>query len=192
MSSEARFGRRGALVGIGLAATGAAAIPSLVQHGVGPRRDVPRDSGDPHERPDAASAHGLSAADDGVQALFGELREGRAIEGHWTIEARYGVRAGAIPVVMSSLDGSRFALEVFRADDGGPAPLARAGALALYLVNRGDGRSSTPEHAGLGVLALARALSARLAEGAPVPAALSTHAERRVRHPNGVFHVPLA
>ena len=141
------------------------------------------------ERPENGAAHGLTPADDAVRALFGPLREGSAV-GAARIEAIYAARAGAIPVVMSA-GGARFAVEVFRAAPDEPAPLGRAGALSLYLVNRGDGGRATPEAFGLGVQALAAALEPRVASGAPIPSALVTIAERRRAHPAGVFPVPL-
>lgn len=140
---------------------------------------------------DADAAHDLHPADPTVERLFGSLRPGTLLEGHWRIERLHGLRAGAIPVVLSARDGSRFAAEVFRADADGPTPVGDAGPLALYLVNRGDGDAATDEVAGLGVQALARALRGRLDEGAEVPDALVTHATRRRAHPAGVFHVPL-
>lgn len=197
MSSEnrmgrRRMGRRGALVGIGLAATGAAAvIPRLAEGST--RTGAEREHDDealPQVRPSAAHAHDLREADEATRALFGPLREGSVLEGV-RIESLHAARAGAIPVVLATLDGERFAVEIFRLD-ADRTPLAAAGPLALHLVNRGDGRRSTPEAVGLGVRALARALERRVSEGAPIPSALSTHAERIARHPGGIFHVPVA
>lgn len=190
MSSENRLGRRGALLGIGLAATGAAAVlPRLAEGDVSTgRAPAPPD---PEVRPDVAGAHDLRPADASTRALFGPLAEGTRVEGT-RIEALHAPRAGALPVVLAAPDGTRFAVEVFRLDPSAPPPLAQAGGLALYLVNRGDGRTPTPEPVGLGVRALARALDARLASGASIPAALRTQAERASAHPGGVFHVPLA
>lgn len=196
MGSDDRFGRRGALVGFGLVATGAAAmLPRLAADGasgLGATEADARDpSAEPRVRPDTAEAHALHPADASARALFGSLQAGSVIEGA-RIEAVHAPRAGALPVVLTASDGSRFALELFRRDAASAPPLAQAGELALYLVNRGDGRRSTPEPVGLGARALARALEARLAEGAPIPDALTTFAERRALHPGGVFHVPLA
>ena len=190
-SVDKQFGRRGALLGIGLAATGAAvavrSIDAAADEGTAPPR---RDEG-PTARPDAMAAHELRAPRPSVQALFGALTPGSALSSHWRIEAVYDVRAGAIPVVLATLSGHRFAVEIFL---GGPdAPgIATAGPLALYLVNRGDGSSSSDESAGLGVMALGNALAARLAEGAVVPDGLVTLAQRRRQHPVGVFHIPTA
>jgi hypothetical protein len=189
VSSDDRVSRRGALVGIGLAAAGAASVvPRLAEGAVG-KRPASREPELPRERPSPAEAHDLRPADDAVRALFGPLREGALVEGA-RIEVIHAVRAGAIPVVLSTAEGNRFAVEVFRLDLASPA-LAPAGPLAVYLVNRGDGRRSTPEPVGLGARALARALERRVAGGAPVPDALTTQRERSARHPAGIFHVPV-
>jgi hypothetical protein len=136
---------------------------------------------------------GLAAAadDDPVRALFGPLREGSPVSTHWKIESVYALRAGAIPVVMSTTDGGRYALEIFRHSPDGPRPIAVAGSLALFLVNEGDGSMPTSELHGLGVLALGRELEARLAAGAPIPPGLVTHRRREAWEPGGDFGVPL-
>lgn len=189
-SDEKQFGRR-ALVGIGVAAAGAAALGAS-QLGAQDTDRAPRPStSTPMGPPDALGAHGLGAPGADVLILFGALAPGAAIGTHWTLDALYAVRAGGIPVVLRSRSGERFAVEVFLRDEAAP-PLASAGSLALYLVNRGDGARASDEVAGLGVIALARALEARLAEGAPVPGALTTLPARRRAHPTGVFHVPVA
>lgn len=177
-------------MGAGLIAASAAAVPAL---GLPARGAAARSEARAPELENLRSreAHGLVPADPEVLALFGPLREGTRLEGRFRIEAIHGLRAGAVPVVMSNSDGQRYAVEIFRADADGPRPLAEAGALALLLSNRGDGRAATPETIALGVQALARALDARCAEGAPLPSGLATHRERRSAHPTGVFHVPV-
>ena len=144
---------------------------------------------DPAVQPSRLAAHQLATAGRDVRAFFGELNEGTQL-GHWRLEALYDVRAGGIPLVLSTQSGQRFAVEVFRLGEG-PAPLATAGPVALYLINRGDGASASDEAAGLGVIALGRALEARVAAGAQVPSSLTTLAARRRAHPTGVFHVPV-
>ncbi len=133
--------------------------------------------------------HGLVAADDEVRAFFGPLQPGTMIANELRIDAIHGVRAGAIPVVLSKGE-RRFAVEILRHEIGSADPIGRAGSLALFLVNRGDGGTVTPEDVGLGVMALAHALEGRLREGASAPDDLWTHRERAARHPHGVFHVP--
>lgn len=187
---DKRLGRRGAVVGIGVAVAGVAV--GLPREGSGQAREPgrPDEPADPTERPDALAAHALAEAGEDVRALFGALGEGADVGSHWRIEAIFALRAGAIPVVLSTRSGHRFAVEVFRAA-ADPAPLATAGPLGVYVVNRGDGDEPTDEASGLGAIALARALEGRLAAGAPVPADLVTMPERRRRHPTGVFHVPV-
>lgn len=189
-SVEKQFGRRGALLGIGLAATGAMTVGSI-DVAADEVATPPRGGERPSARPDALAAHELRPPRSSVQALFGQLTPGSALSSHWRIEALYDVRAGAIPVVLATLSGHRFAVEVFLGGADARA-LATAGPLALYLVNRGDGSSSSDESAGLGVMALGRALEARFAEGAVVPEGLGTIADRRRQYPVGVFHIPTA
>lgn len=186
MTTKIRFGRREALAGIGgLAIGGLVGVPALV---VGQRATAPEGSPQVASRPPWS---GLAPPGDDVRALFGPLRESSAISTHWRLEALHAPRAGAIPVVMSTLNGTRFAVEIFRYDPDGPRPIARAGDLALYLVNRGDGSSRTVEVFGLGVMALGRALEERLAAGAPIPNGLWTYLQRTARAPRGMFDVPL-
>lgn len=172
-------------MGAGLVAASAAGLPALAARSEveAPRIESARATRD--------EAHGLVPADADVRALFGHVREGTQLEGSVRIEAIHGLRAGAVPVVMATADGLRYAVEIFRADADGPRPLAETGSLALLLSNRGDGRAATPETIARGVQALARALDARCADGAPLPAGLATHRERRRAHPTGVFHVPV-
>ncbi len=190
---EKQLGRRGALVGIGVAAAAVAtALPDSVgargDEAASPAHDVQGQS-NPTEHPNPLEAHHLVEAGADVRALLGELRAGAGL-GSWRVEAVYDVRAGGIPLVLSTQSGRRFAVEVFRLGDDS-APLVTARSVGLYLVNRGDGSASTDEAAGLGVAALGRALETRLANGAPIPEALTTLSERRARHPTGIFHVPV-
>ena len=130
------------------------------------------------------------AEGDAIAALFGPIRPGSALD-LWTVDAVYQVRAGAIPVVLATPNGVKFAVEIFRADPDLPA-IARAGELGLYLSNRGRGSDASNESHGLGLMALARALDARLAGGAPVPSGLGTLGDRLRDEPRGAFAVPLA
>ncbi|MCA9606957.1 MAG: hypothetical protein KC619_15225 [Myxococcales bacterium] len=190
-SDEKQFGRRGALVGIGVAAAGIAGALSTEDLAAQDRPAPQPSTSTPMGPPDGLSAHGLSAPTDDVVALFGALGPGAAIGSHWRLDALYAVRAGGIPVILETRGGQRFGVEIFRAGDG-PAPLATAGDLALFLVNRGDGAQVSDEAAGLGVIALAHALEARLTEGAALPGSLTTLDARRRSHPTGVFHIPVA
>lgn len=141
-------------------------------------------------RPDAAVAHGLSPADEGVRAFFGTIEPGVVLEGRWTVEAVHAPRMGGVPVVLSD-GGARFAVEVLRRDPEGPSPVARTARVDIFLSNRGDGSHRSDETNGLGAMALGRALAAREAGGA-TPPALMTHRERSSRHPVGIFTVPVS
>jgi hypothetical protein len=165
---------------VGAAALGAAiGVPRLLEVDA-----VDPSAGEP-------SASHVAPATDEVRALFGTLEEGSAISTHWRLESVHAVRAGAIPVVMSTIYGGRFALEIFRDEADGPTPIARARGLALHLLNHGDGSSRTAELNGLGVMALGRALEERRAEGAPLPSGLDTYRRRTARDPEGIFDIPV-
>ena len=194
-SSDKRLGRRSVMAGIGIAAsaaaTGAAAgaangLFDSAMNGVDAAVDA-RAAAAP-SAPDLLQAHHLSAPDAEARATLAGLEPGQVIEGHWRVESVFAVRAGAVPVVLSTTRGERFAVEIFRADPSAAAPLAETATLALYLVNRGDGATVTDEAAGLGVRALGRALAARQAVA---PAGLTSLTERQRRHPGGIFHVPV-
>lgn len=188
--SEKQFGRRGALAGAGLVAAGAAAGLGVISRNADEAPGGP-DAGLPRARPDALEAHRLTEATAEVREFFGGLA-GATVGESWRLEALYSVREGGIPVIMSAANGSRFAVEIFRASESGDgSPPATAGPLAIYVVDRGDGNQATDEAAGLGAMALGAALEARLADGAPIPQALGTLGERRQRHPAGIFHVPV-
>lgn len=184
MTTQHRFGRREALIGAGTVALGAAVgVPRLLEVEAAAPPPAQSSSQDP-------APHVAPATDD-VRALFGELREGSAISTHWHLESIHAVRAGAIPVVMSTIYGGRFGVEIFREEADGPPPIARARGLALHLLNHGDGSSRTAELKGLGVMALGRLLEERRAEGAPLPAGLDTYRRRTARDPDGVFDIPV-
>lgn len=109
--------------------------------------------------------------------VLGGLRAGARVEG-WQIVAISDVRDGAIHVEMEG-GGRRFAVEVMRRDPRF-AGVAHTAQLELYLRNQGDGARRSDEIDGLGVMALARALSAREAAGARHPSLLTLR-ERAAR-----------
>jgi hypothetical protein len=122
-----------------------------------------------------------------VLAFFGDLRPGTKI-GRSTLTAIYDVTAGIIPVLMVGPDGQPFEVHVARRDPEGPRPVAETADLALYLANGGDGKASTVEDHGLGVMALRDQLLRREGEGA-APPTLLTLRERSRRYPGGVPNV---
>lgn len=81
------------------------------------------------------------------------------------------IERGGVPVVLVDPRGREVVVEVHRHDDraAAPSPLARAGSLAVYLRNGGDGATRTDESHGLGAMALAQRLVARERAGARVP-----------------------
>jgi hypothetical protein len=135
-------------------------------------------------------AHRWGAAQGLDVELLAGLRPGTTIR-RWTIVAVHPVKLGAIPVVLATADGTRFQVDVMARDPNGPSGVAQTEHLGLYLRNRGDGHTATDEEQGMGAMSLARALRAREAEGASMPALL-TLAERHRRHPDGAFAVPLS
>lgn len=99
----------------------------------------------------------------------------------WQIVSVSEVRDGAILVEMKPTGGAPYQVELMRRDAGNPG-IARTAAVELYLCNEGDGNSRSIEAHGLGVMALAKVLSAREAAGAPVPQLL-TMQERAAQFP---------
>ncbi|MFK7989597.1 MAG: hypothetical protein AB8I08_26505 [Sandaracinaceae bacterium] len=193
--SPRRVGRREAIAGVGAVALGASfAAAGIARRGVSSDDGAPEDeviSGGAEAVSAATDREALSDADRAVTDLFGSIAVGTAVSTHWRVEKIHAVRAGAIPVVMSTIYGDRFALEVFRDSANGPTPITRTRGLALFLVNGGDGGSPTDELFGLGVMALGAALENE-ATTASIPSALLPHAERHARYPNGAFDIPTA
>jgi hypothetical protein len=198
VTEKQRFGRREVLIGVGAAAVGTAVGARVVidhmspQAGEGAAADAAGSAARVETSNFTPPPNMLPAGED-VLALFGGLREGSTLGEHCRIVAIHGLRAGAIPVVLATMDdGERYAVEVFRDAEDGPAPIARAQGLALYLVNRGNGSTQTEEELGLGVMALGRALEARRSAGAPIPEGLTTQRGRLASYPSGAYDVPLA
>src|SRR5262245_50346498 len=129
-----------------------------------------------------AGAVPAPAPDADVLSLLGPVRAGTVL-GAWTVAAVYGLRFGAIPLLLTS-GGSRVQVDLLRHDPAGPNGVADAGPLTLCLSNGGNGRSRTPEdHALLG-----RALAAVLepaARQAAVPTSLLTIRDRAAKFPGG-------
>src|SRR5579871_4554419 len=115
--------------------------------------------------PKRALAPRAVVSDADVRAFFGPLASGAQID-RWTIVQVGDSSSGGVPVVMSTRDGARFQVDVLARDDAQPG-VAHARGLSVYLCNQGDGRVASDEEQGLGAMALARALEAREAAGAP-------------------------
>ena len=193
MSPSSKLTRRGALVGLGAGIASLPALAPAVAGAAAQARTSREAAARPHAEPLAPlpsrdEAHGLSAPGPEVRAFLGPLREGATVE-RWRIESVHAVRHGAIPLVLSGA-GGRFAIEILRRDPSLSAP-ADAGPLSILVQNRGDGARATREEQGLGAMAIARALEARIAAGARVPAGLLTQPERAACGPDAILHVPV-
>jgi len=163
-----------------LAVTGAAAAATLPLVGglVGKRRAPAR----PASGRASGGAGAGRAADGRVDAYFGELKAGGRIA-QWTLVSVGGIEAGAIAVEMATAQGERFVVELLRRDPALPG-VAETAQVGLYLRNFGAGRRRSVEEHGLGAMALAQALAAREAAGAPVPPLVRLR-DRRVRPSRG-------
>jgi hypothetical protein len=88
-----------------------------------------------------------------------------------------GERDGVLPIVIADRHGTEFEVEVMRFDAATPG-VARAGSLAVYVNNGGDGDTATYEEHGLAAMALAAEIARREARGDAV-AKLRSLRERR-------------
>lgn len=164
------FDRREALQGLGIAG-----IAVLLDGWLVPHRT--------HARPTSST----EAIDPAVRVFLGPLVPGVSID-RWRILDVRGRYLGGIAVVLTTRQGTVFQLDVLRRTENGPPGIADTPSLSVYLLNRGNGRTATPEEQGLGAMALARALARRESEGIPVPTLLSLP-ERLARFPAGRFDV---
>lgn len=118
-------------------------------------------------------------------ALLGGIEPGTRI-GPWQVAAVYDVHCGAIPVVLKTSNGEHFQVDILKHDSKSARNgIASTRHLTFFLANRGDGRTATDERQGVGVMALARAISLR--ESSEEPERLLTHRERASRHPAGEY-----
>jgi hypothetical protein len=88
-----------------------------------------------------------------------------------------GERDGVLPIVIADRHGTEFEVEVMRFDAATPG-VARAGSLAVYVNNGGDGDTATHEEHGLAAMALATEIARRESRGDAV-AKLRSLRERR-------------
>ena len=93
-------------------------------------------------------------------------------------------RHGAVPMVLVDAAGAEFEVEVMRFDAAAPG-VARAGSLAVYINNGGDGRTATHEAHGLAAMALAREIARREANGGAVAPLASLPESQRLRERRG-------
>jgi hypothetical protein len=93
------------------------------------------------------------------------------------------VARGCMPVVLVDPRGRELVVEVHRFDARAQRPLARAGSLAVYLRNGGDGATPSDETHGLGAMALAAMLEAHERAGGALPRLASIGERWRVDPP---------
>ena len=106
--------------------------------------------------------------------------------GGCTLEEIQAPRMGALPLILSTAEGTRFQIDVMRRAAGGPEGVANTASLALFIHNGGVGHSPTAEAEGLGAMALASFLAAR---DEALAASLLTFDQRRGRFPTGCYNV---
>jgi hypothetical protein len=155
-------------VGVGLGAAVLATAPKRVAAGDVARELVPK----PNPPSPTAVPHAQSGSE--VASLFGDLVPGAKLAG-CTIVSVHDPVAGAIPVVFTTSTGRVFQLDVLRrpTEVDAPRTVASNAAFEVSVCNGGKGEHATDEEQGLAALALADALSLRVARGAKVPALLT-------------------
>ncbi|MBA3549962.1 MAG: hypothetical protein H0T76_26080 [Nannocystis sp.] len=127
-------------------------------------------------------------AGDRFELLGEQLRTGTRMGKpgkHGVFEAVLAAHAGAVPVVMRTPEGERFQVDVMRRDPRGPTGVAETAHFALFIANRGDGKTPTDEAQAHAARALADWIAAR--EGQESPLELLSFRERHRAHPEGVF-----
>jgi hypothetical protein len=127
------------------------------------------------------------AREGGAHGLRAILRPGLRF-GRWRIVAVYGIKYGAIPVILEGPGGTRFQVDLLRRDRHflGRPGIAETRHYGLYLANGGRGRTPTREAHGLGVLALAALLRTR-EDRVPRPELLTLR-DRLGSFPEGTFN----
>lgn len=116
---------------------------------------------------DAQAAERARRGEARGSSAFPELASGTRL-GPCTLVRVLPVERGGVPVVLRDPRGHDFVVEVHRHEPQAPG-IARAGSLAVYLRNGGDGATRTDETHGLGAMALASRLDARERAGGRVP-----------------------
>ncbi len=108
--------------------------------------------------------------------------------GRWRVVAVHSVKLGAIPVVLETLAGERFQVDVLQRDRHVLAKrgIAETKHFALYLANVGRGNTPTPEEHGLGLMWLAALMRRR--EDQVTRPTLLTLRDRLGHFPRGEFN----
>lgn len=173
------LGRRGFVGAVGagavLVSTGVAGSAGRARAHVPPTETTPPSPapGSHPENPAAPSAP--------VAAMLAAVPVGTQL-GALRVVATFDVFKGAVPVLLEDAAGRRVQLDVLAASLEGPAPLAQAGAFAVFVTDGADG--DAPAHPA--VAAAARALAPALG---PRPRGLLDHATRMRRHGRDVLSV---
>lgn len=171
MTSRMDATRREALKTVAVGATGLAAATVAIGKASAPTRakDASRNSAAP-TNPDVARA-------EAVRAFLGDIVAGAQL-GAYTVVRIDPMDRGGIPITMSGPSGE-FGVDVLRHDPTDDARgVGSASAVSVFVRNGGNGKTATEEAAGLGAMALAAALDARVRAGATPPVDMRTMAER--------------
>jgi len=169
--------RRKVLVAAGVTTGVAAAVSVGLTSGRASARHEPANGRVPLHVPAGASFE-----------LLGESLAAGTPVGHGVVEAVLPLTAGAVPVVMRTLAGERFQVDILRRDPRGPAGVADTARLSLFVVNRGDGATRTHEAQAHAARSLATWLAARETDASVACLGhLLSHPERQRAHPAGVF-----
>lgn len=161
------------VVGAGASGVAVAAVVGL------PRAQAPRPAPVAAEvDPLANHPHEIAAAAKLRPDPFLADLVGQAV-GNYRVQSVGGLDRGGIPVVLATLSGGIFRVDILRVDPTeSKIGIGAAGAVSVYLRNGGDGQTVTNEEQGLGAMALAEALLARERNGARPPHGLLTRGER--------------
>ncbi len=126
-----------------------------------------------------------SGAEGGLPDLQGSgLPE--TFAGHRVVRA--GLHLGAIVLRCEAPDHTTYQIDVLARAPEGPRGVRETERYALFMANRGSGRTPTNEQHGLGLMRFAEWLRAN-ESGLQLPA-LSTFVERQRQHPTGAFLIP--
>lgn len=150
--------------------------------------DDKRRAGSPDEATGPAPRN-FVAASTPVLELLAPLKPGDQVY-DWTVVAIHDVNMGAVPVILADKNGAKFQVDILRRDTkkGAPHSVADAHGLSLFLANNGNGKKTSDEAKGLGVVALATVLSRRAHKA---PAGLLTWRERVSLFPKGEYKAPV-
>ncbi|MBK7859955.1 MAG: hypothetical protein IPJ65_15285 [Archangiaceae bacterium] len=177
----AQLDRRTVLSGLTAAAAAAAVLPAGALAANARPTDFPGKSvagAGTHALEEAHRAPVLSPVE---ATFFAGLDAGRRF-GEATLVSVFPLNLGAVSVVME-LHGSRFQVDLLKADAQGPQAPEQTAQLAFFVSNQGNGQRLTENDQHVAVRALSDVLAARDASAL----GLMTFDERRLRFPRGIY-----